>query len=130
MKKSIGFKQRFLLILAILASSSFACKAFQPISSTISGIGARSPLVNPASNSPRAGHWEGTPSVSFDVTADGRILNFKMVADFITSWCTITLTEFDKTPDGNFLFGDMSKFRISPIYHRQVHRIHPLFRRL
>lgn len=30
----------------------------------------------------KAGHWEGEPSVSFDVTANGDIRDFKIVAPF------------------------------------------------
>jgi len=44
---------------------------------------------------PKPGHWEGHPSVSFEVTADGNVSNFSMVVPFgQQATCTLTVEEF------------------------------------
>ena len=42
---------------------------------------------------PRAGHWEGEPSVSFDVTRNGQVHNLEITVPFGLSTCTVTMGE-------------------------------------
>jgi hypothetical protein len=42
---------------------------------------------------PQAGHWEGEPSVSFDVTTDGKIRDFRLVISIGADTCTVTVDE-------------------------------------
>jgi branched-chain amino acid transport system substrate-binding protein len=42
---------------------------------------------------PQAGHWEGDPSVAFDVAADGTISNFTLTAKFVSQDCVFNLPE-------------------------------------
>jgi hypothetical protein len=63
-------------------------------------------LVGCGGPKPKVGHWEGEPSVSFDVTNEGNIRDFKIVAPFGGgSECTINLTEdIVIESDGTFTF--------------------------
>jgi len=65
---------------------------------------------------PRPGHWEGEPSVSFDVTSDGNIRNFRIVAPFGVlsgQYCTIEIDEVLVEQQGEFTIGEPSD---SPMY--------------
>jgi len=59
---------------------------------------------------PKAGHWEGEPSVSFDVTTDGVIHNLSMTVLFgknnigLDRTCKITLKVINVEADGTFIF--------------------------
>ncbi len=58
------------------------------------------------SSSPKPGHWEGErPSVSFDVTPDGRLRNFKLVGSIPLGSCTITLDDIQLGQAGDFEIG-------------------------
>ena len=91
------------LIVVLLAASTCACSQ---------AAGAGSVTSYP----PQPGYWEGT-DISFDVTDDGRIINFKMSADFMAGrTCTIRLEELDASPKGGFAFGDPTDKSSSPQY--------------
>lgn len=52
---------------------------------------------------PKAGHWEGEDSlVSFEVTEDGDIRNFKMNALLGRTLCSIEITALSVANDGSF----------------------------
>ena len=51
---------------------------------------------------PKVGHWEGEPSVSFEVAPDGDIGNFKMKAFLGTTRCSIEITALPVANDGSF----------------------------
>lgn len=56
---------------------------------------------------PQAGHWEGQPSVSFEVTANGHINNFKIVTPLGGGTCTLQLQEeIIIETDGTFVFAE------------------------
>lgn len=55
---------------------------------------------------PKSGHWEGEPYVSFNITTDGNIHDFRAVIPFQPSTCTITLEEIKVEIDGAFIFPD------------------------
>jgi len=58
------------------------------------GCGAPAPTPTPPPpGPPKAGHWEGQPSVSFDLTADGKIHNFVIVIPFQDGSCTKELVQ-------------------------------------
>jgi hypothetical protein len=60
---------------------------------------------------PKAGHWEGEPSVSFDVTSDDNIHNFSITVPFGgssgTDTCTFTLEEIAVETDGTFIYSTL-----------------------
>jgi hypothetical protein len=57
-----------------------------------------------------AGHWEGNPSVTFDVQSDGNIYNFKMSVDMPSmGTCTVTSDKIEVDPDGAFSFTEYQK---------------------
>jgi hypothetical protein len=53
---------------------------------------------------PKAGHYQGKPSVSFDVTNDGRITNFEMSASMGegSPTCNIEISDLKITQTGEF----------------------------
>lgn len=83
-----------LLVTTVLMAGSLACCC---------GV----PFMPQPSDSPKAGHWEGEPSLSFDVTESGEIQNLKMTVPFPMGSCTITLDTIDQE-DGEYVFGDPS----------------------
>jgi hypothetical protein len=83
-----------LLVITVLTAGSLACCC---------GV----PFIPQQSDSPKAGHWEGEPSLSFDVTESGEIQNLKMTVPFPMGSCTITLDTIDQE-DGEYVFGDLS----------------------
>jgi photosystem II stability/assembly factor-like uncharacterized protein len=68
--------------------------------------GSPTPEVSPAY---RAGHWEGKASVSFDVTDEGGIRNFKIEAPVALSKCVIELERIDVEADGTFVYTTLIK---------------------
>ena len=65
-------------------------------------------ISSACSTGPKQGHWEGEPSVSFDVTTDGRIRDFRIVIPMGVDKCTITLEkEIDVETDGTFIIGEI-----------------------
>ena len=57
---------------------------------------------------PQAGHWEGGPSVSFDVTSDGQIKNFNMVAPIDSQkTCTVSADNITIQSDGTFILTNL-----------------------
>jgi photosystem II stability/assembly factor-like uncharacterized protein len=57
----------------------------------------------------KAGHWEGSPSVSFEVTTSGDIRNFKMAATVGTGRCAIEVEEVPVEADGTFVYVSLIK---------------------
>lgn len=58
---------------------------------------------------PKAGHWEGEPTVSFEIGIDGNINSFKMeIALGSNSTCTVTLDKIEVEANGTFksIFGE------------------------
>ena len=59
---------------------------------------------------PKAGHWEGKPSVSFEVGTDENIHDFKMEIDLGVNVgaCTVTSDDITVEADGTFtlIFGE------------------------
>ena len=67
------------------------------------------PVLVPGSG-PAQGHWEGdSPSVSFDMMADGQIRNFQLVGSLPMGTCTITIDELKLDPSFKFEFGKTDK---------------------
>lgn len=62
------------------------------------------PACNPQAPLPREGHWEGSPSVSFDVTASGEVINFTIDIDD----CVLTSQRALAISDGQFEIGTVS----------------------
>jgi hypothetical protein len=57
---------------------------------------------------PKPGHWEGRPSVSFEVTTDGNIRNFSIVVPFGQTTCTLTAEEeFSLGADNTIIFSKL-----------------------
>ena len=55
---------------------------------------------------PKSGHWEGKPSVSFEITTEGKIRDFVIVIPIGVDKCTVTLEkEIDIETDGTFIIG-------------------------
>ena len=52
---------------------------------------------------PKAGNWQGSPSVSFEVTAEGSIRNFRLDRRTAGIACPIAINEFPVARDGTFL---------------------------
>lgn len=101
-------RQAVILAVAALALASLACSAISRSTPAVSGekgTATRSPSPTPlALTKARVGHWEGTPSVSFDVAANGDIRNFKMTAFIGTGRCTIEVNEISANADGDFIY--------------------------
>ena len=53
---------------------------------------------------PKEGHWEGSPSVSFDVTASGEVVNFSIDIDD----CVLTAQRALAISDGQIEIGTVS----------------------
>ena len=88
-----------LLVTVLLVATSLGCSP-----TATKGQSAAAPL--------KPGHWEGKPSVSFDVATGGKIRNYKMVAPFgvlASQTCTIQVDEIAAGPDGDFTIGESSK---------------------
>jgi len=75
--------------------------------------------TQPASIVPQPGHWEGSnPPVSFDVTADGKISNFHIVAPFKYNdrsgpklgTCNYDVKEIEVKADSSFTVSYLSNF--------------------
>jgi len=95
-------RQALILAVSVLVMTSLACKAIVP--------------MGPTASVAQAGHWEGEPSVSFEVTSDGHIRNFKIVAPFgvlAGQYCTIEIDEIAVGQRGEFTIGEPSD---SPMY--------------
>lgn len=67
--------------------------------------------------SPKVGHWEGEPSVSFDVTSNGKVVNFQMEYPLgSTGYCRFTIEEMAIEEDNTFVFtGLVSPTELSPV---------------
>lgn len=65
---------------------------------------------------PRAGHWEGEGEafISFDVTIDGNIRDFKAIIPFASSTCTIRFEEIVVEADNAFIIPDSLEKPESP----------------
>jgi hypothetical protein len=83
-----------LLVITVLMVGSLAC----------CGV----PLISQQSTAPKAGHWEGEPSLSFDVTESGEIQNLEMTVPFPMGSCTVKLDAVDQK-DSQYVFGDPSE---------------------
>jgi hypothetical protein len=70
-------RKRVYLFILFLILSSLACNAAIPPKNSTAPNTVQT--ARPT-NGPKAGHWEGDPSVSFDVLADGTVQNFKITA--------------------------------------------------
>ncbi len=78
----------------LLFAATLACGAGAVTAPTaLPTAPAPTPTLEPTlPTGPKPGHWEGTaPYVSFDVTEQGKIVNFALNAPFVTSTCYITI---------------------------------------
>jgi hypothetical protein len=68
------------------------------------------PFISQGSATPKVGHWEGEPSLSFDVTEGGEIRDFEATVPFgaLGGSCTIRIGKLDPK-DGEYVFGDPSE---------------------
>jgi len=65
-----------------------------------------SPVAAVRSSGPKPGYWEGErPTVSFDITPDGKLRNFKLVGSMPLGSCTITFEEIQLGQAGDFEIG-------------------------
>ena len=88
-------RTRLLLSVALLLVVSLACSSIS--------AGQAAQAIRP-----KPGHWEGNPSVSLDVTADGQVRNYKIIIPFGMPGQTCTLKE-DKVvmgPHGEITIGE------------------------
>jgi hypothetical protein len=83
-----------LLVITVLTIGSLACCGM--------------PLISQQSATPKAGHWEGEPALSFDVTESGEIQNLEMTVPFPVGSCTITIDTIDQE-GSEYVFGDPSE---------------------
>jgi len=101
-------RQAVTLAVATLALASLACSAIArstPAAPGEKGTATRTPSLTPlALVKAKVGHWEGTPSVSFDVAANGDIRNFKVTSFIGTGTCTIKVEEISANTDGSFIY--------------------------
>ena len=77
-----------------------------PIPSTSTPI---PPSPTPTPSGPKSGHWEGEPSVSFDVTTSSTIRNFTIIVPFgtVNTGCTIKYPDdIAIESDGTFLISE------------------------
>jgi photosystem II stability/assembly factor-like uncharacterized protein len=100
------------LAVSMLALASLACSAI--VRSTPATRGEANTPGSASSTPPalvkaRTGHWEGTPSVSFDVAANGDIQNFKMISFIGTGRCTVDIEEIPAQADGSFAYTALMK---------------------
>ena len=106
-------RQAVILAVSALALASLACSAIArstPAVSDKSGAATRLPSpAPPALNQAKAGHWEGTSSVTFDVAANGDIRNFKMISFIGTGRCTVEVKEIPAQADGSFMYTALIK---------------------
>jgi photosystem II stability/assembly factor-like uncharacterized protein len=106
-------RQAVILAVSALALASLACSAIARSTPAVSGkpdTATRPPSPTPSAlTQAKAGHWEGTPSVSFDVTANGDIRNFKMISSIGTGRCTVEVNEIPAQADGSFIYTTLIK---------------------
>jgi hypothetical protein len=62
----------------------------------------KSVQVSKEPSGPEPGHYTGTSSVSFDVTADGRVCNFEIEVPFQSGTCDLSAAVCDSIVDGKF----------------------------
>lgn len=97
------------LVLAgsMLILVSLACS---PIVTPIPKLAEQTAAVPSRSEwSPKAGRWEGEPSVSFEITSEGDLRNLKIVAPFgvlAGQHCTIEVDQVSVEPRGQFTIGE------------------------
>jgi photosystem II stability/assembly factor-like uncharacterized protein len=110
-----GLPPRWTVMLAVsaLALASLACSAIARSTPAVPGksgtpTGSQSPTPS-ALTQAKAGHWEGTPSVSFDVAANGDIRNFKMISFIGTVRCTVEIKEIPAQAAGGFVYTALIK---------------------
>ena len=116
MKKTNIFSLRIVWLVTILAIVQLSCSVGLPLTNgrnltTPSQGASDSGMASSANSAPKVGHWQGDHGLSFDVTADGRVINFKMALDFYTTdltnmTCVIHLPEFAHNQTGEFVFGN------------------------
>ncbi|MEW5957694.1 MAG: hypothetical protein AB1801_08230 [Chloroflexota bacterium] len=100
-----------ILVASILMLAMLACVAIAPPVSSTSTLAPETPETGV-----KAGHWEGEPSVSFTVTSEGNIRNFKIVTPFgalAGQSCTIEVDEIVVGKQGEFTVGQPHD---SPMY--------------
>lgn len=57
-------------------------------------------------NGPKSGHWEGEPSVSFDIGSDGSLQNFQMAASAGQDTCNMEAQGIKVEDDGTFVISE------------------------
>jgi photosystem II stability/assembly factor-like uncharacterized protein len=100
-----------ILVASMLMLATLACAAIAPTVSSTSTLAPETP-----ESGIKAGHWEGEPSVSFNVTSEGNIHNFKIVTPFgalAGQSCTIEIDEIVVGEQGEFTVGQPQD---SPMY--------------
>ena len=80
-----------------------------------------------AQTKPKIGDWQGEPSVSFTVKADGRLVNFNISVPLTMGSCNMKFTELAVTKAGAILLEDPNgrffikgQFKSSTVVHGKV----------
>ena len=90
------------------ATSTHVTPTFTPIPPTHTPTLEPTNTPTPEIIIPQAGHWKGEPSVTFNVTNDGQIKNFKMVAPIDSQQtCTVSADSITLQPDGTFILSNL-----------------------
>ena len=61
-------------------------------------------------NGPKTGHWEGEPSVSFDITGEGMIQNLRITASAGMDTCNLEIGEIEIGSDGAFVSSEWIEY--------------------
>ena len=78
--------------------------------------GARWVAVTSESVEPEAGHYTGTPSLSFDVTAGGQVCNLEITVPFLGGTCRIRPDGCATIIDNEFFFRKEHPVFVMPYY--------------
>jgi hypothetical protein len=75
---------------------------------------------------PEAGHYTGTPSVSFDVTEGQQVCNFDITVRFGAGWCRIRPSDCADVMYSEFVFSRAeigAIFTITGTFDTEVHAV-------
>lgn len=98
-------------MLSIVLIASFvlsACGPGQVFGPTLTPAPTRTPMPTSTPTplpGPKVGHWEGDPSVSFEIGTDGKMHDFKMEIDLGNNYsCNVTTDNIEIDSEGIFKF--------------------------
>ncbi len=92
-----------ILMTIVVFSQCMTCEAKSKETTANKQAVSKSGKTLPAAHRPKTGHWEGDPSVSFEVTDDGNIHNFNMAYSVGAMTCYIKAEKIDVEKDGGFV---------------------------